>query len=227
MSKETVWITRSFDGAQKSKAVWEQAGFDVYINPVIDIAIAPTMPEPVPDHAVLLITSQNALRMLAVMTDRRDWPVMTVGDASAALARNMGFVDVLSAKGNGQDLLDLVQRIYTPDSSRLFVHGAGANIRLNLAQALREKGYQARRDVYYENTRKSHIDLADAPALTHIALYSPMAAKTVRRYAGRFNKAKAVSISAQTDQALQERYKNRRIIAARPTERAMVSAVLA
>jgi len=227
MSRKTVWITRSAGSAQKSKEAWEQAGFDAYINPVIDISIAPTMPKPLPDNAVLLITSQNALRTLALLTDRRDWSVMTVGDASAALAREMGFGDVLSAKGNGQDLLELTQRIYAPESKRIFVHASGANIRLNLAKALREKGYKSRRDIYYQNTPKTVIDLTNAPEITHIALYSPMAAKSVRRFAGRFNKASTISISAQTDRALEARYKNRRLIANRPTERDMISAVLA
>lgn len=224
-NKGTVWITRSEPGAVKSRTIWERAGFDCYMKPVIAVSIAPHMPKPLPDRAVLLITSQNALRILGILTDRRDWPVMTVGDASAAMARKMGFEDVLSAKGNGQDLLEMVQKVYEPGSQKVFVYASGANIRLNLATALREKGYKARRDVYYRNEVVQNIDLSDAPELSHIALYSPMAARRVRPFAGRFKKAQTISISAQADQELQERFKGRRIVSKRPMEAAMIFAV--
>lgn len=224
--KGIVWITRAQAGANKSRVAWERAGFECYIKPVIEVSIAAEMPKPLPDRAVVLITSQNALRILEQLTDRRDWPVMTVGDASAAWARKMGFEDVLSAKGNAQDLLELIQKVYEPNASRVFVYASGANIRLNLAKELREKGYKSRRDIYYRNVKMENIDLSDAPALTHIALYSPMAAKFVRRYAGRFNKARTISISPQTDQALRQRFKDRRLIAKRPMEAAMIFTVL-
>lgn len=226
MSKGKVWITRSEPGATSSKTAWDAAGFDCYVRPVIDIAIAPKMPKPLPDNAVLLITSQNALRVLQQLTDRRDWPVLTVGDMSAKLARSMGFEDVISAKGNARDLFELVLKIYAANSRKMFVHASGANIRMNLAKSLRDKGYKSRRDVYYQNSSKSQIKVDDLKDLTHIALYSPMAAKAVRPYAGRFNKAQTISISPQTDNALEQRYKSRRLIAARPDEQQMIAAVL-
>ena len=103
MSKGKIWITRSQSGAKQSKATWEAAGFKCFVQPVIDIAIAAKMPKPLPENAVLLVSSQNALHILKKLTDCREWPVMTVGDASANLARKMGFEDVLSAKGNAKD----------------------------------------------------------------------------------------------------------------------------
>ena len=213
-------------GAKQSKAAWEKAGFDCYVEPVIEIAIAAKMPKPIPDNAVLLVSSQNALHILKKLTDRRDWPVMTVGDASANLARKMGFGDVISAKGNAKDLYDLVTKIYDPKVRKIFVHVSAANIRFNLAKNLRDKGFKARRDIYYQNQMKPFVDVEPAGNITHIALYSPMAAKAVRRYAGRFNKATVISISSATDEALAERYKNRRQIAKRPNEAQMIAAVL-
>ncbi len=225
-NNSTVWITRSEPGASHCQKTWEAAGFRCFVRPLIDISVPAKMPRPIADRGVLLITSQNALRTLKILTDRRDWPVMAVGDASANLARRMGFEDVMSAKGNANDLLELVQKIYDPSSPHQFVYASGSDVRLDLAKALRDKGYKARRDVYYRNVMKPAVDISGAPNLTHIALYSPMAAKAARRYAGRLNNAKTISISAQTDEALGERFKNRRLIANRPNEAQMIAAVL-
>lgn len=227
MRKGTVWITRSRPGAYSSAEAWQAAGYETYINPLIRIGIPQKMPQPLEENAVVLITSQNALRSLAILTDDRDWPILTVGDASADMARSMGFADVVSASGTAQDLLNMIPRLFNPGSPRIFVHASGQRVRRDLSEVLQGQGYKTRRDVYYNNNVREGIDISDAPSLTHIALYSPMAARAVRKYAGRVNKAKTVSISANTDKALDERYVNRRLIAKRPTEQAMIQVLSA
>ncbi len=226
MSKGRVWITRAAPGVARSKAAWEQAGFECFIQPLISIGIAREMPDPLSDDVILLITSQNALRVLGQLTDRRDWPVMAVGDASANLARRMGFDDVLSAKGNGQDLVALVQKIYDPGSNKEFVYASGSFARLNIARILANRGYKTRRDIYYQNEIIAPVDLSQAGDVTHIALYSPMAAHAVRRYAGVLNRARTIAISPNADKMLEGRFINRRIIADRPNEARMIAAVL-
>ncbi len=227
MSNGIVWITRSQPSADSSAKAWQLAGYETYVKPLIHIGVPSTMPKPLEDGAILLITSQNALRTLEILTDRRDWPVMTVGDASANYARNMGFGDVLSASGNAKDLLALIKKIYNPGHPRIFVHASGQKVSLDLAAQLATSGYSARREVYYLNSVRKLINLNDAPPLTHVALYSPMAARAAKRFAGRVNKAKTISISDNVDKALGERYVNRRLIAKRPTEQAMIKALTA
>ena len=227
MSKGTVWITRSLPDARKSELAWQAAGFETYVNPLVLIGVPEKMPEPLEDRDVLLITSKNALRTLEILTDRRDWPVMTVGDASAHYARDMGFKDVLSARGNAKDLLALSKKLYNPGNPRTFVYASAHHVSLDLAEQLRASGYKARRDIYYHNDVRRHALIMDAPPLTHIAVYSPMAARAVRKYAGRVNGAKTISISANADKALGERYQNRRMIAKRSNEKAMIDALSA
>lgn len=227
MSKGTVWITRSLPGARQSADAWQAAGFETYINPLIRIGVPKVMPQPLDKRDVLLITSTNALRFLEILTDRRDWPVMTVGDASAHYARKMGFVDVLSARGTAKDLLALSQKIYSPNTPRTFVYASARHVSFDLSETLRARGFKARRDIYYHNDVRQYANIDSAPPLTHLAVYSPMAARAARRFAGQVNGAKTISISANADKALGERYKNRRLIAGRPNEQAMIKAVSA
>ncbi|NNE57014.1 MAG: uroporphyrinogen-III synthase [Hellea sp.] len=225
MSERRIWISRSQPGASHSARVWQKAGFETVINPVVEIAPPKNMPRPLPKNAGLIVTSKNALRMLGTFTDHRDWPVFTVGDATAYLAWQMKFRNVISAQGNAQDLLKLIKDNFKPGGSKSFVYASAARIRLNIAGELRAAGYRARRDVYYINAPKKPDISALKGKITHIALYSPMAARVVRGTAPNFPQVKVISISANTDSELRKRFGNRRFIAARPNEKAMVAAL--
>jgi uroporphyrinogen-III synthase len=62
----------------------------------------------------LVFTSRNGVAAFAALSDRRDRPVLTVGDATADAARRAGFQDVTSASGALDDLAALIRR--TPDA---------------------------------------------------------------------------------------------------------------
>jgi len=219
-----VWITRSEPGASKSAKAWERAGFDTLIAPLVRISLPAIMPDIIADQAILLITSQNALRAIGELTDRRDWSVITVGDRSAAMAHDMGFKTVKSASGNADDLVGLVSRTYDVDDGQNFIYASGSDIRLDVAKVLTDRGYKARRTVFYENRpvdAKAEIDLSN---VTHAALYSAMAARTFKRL-GLENCLSTISISEAVDQVLGERPKALRLVASRPEESAMIKAL--
>ncbi len=225
MSKGKVWITRAAGGAAKSAESWRGAGFETVIAPVIEIAPPVKCPPPLPKGAALIVTSQNALRYLSVYTDKRDWPVIAVGSATARLARQMGFEDVSASDGNARDLEKYITGAFAPDDSPAFIHACGANIRLNVAAELRKKGYKAQRHIYYFNKPVQKLPALDLSEISHIALYSPMAAKTVSRRALQYGRAMAVSISPATDKMLSSKFRGARKIAVRPAERFMIEAV--
>lgn len=62
----------------------------------------------------LVFTSRNGVAAFVALSDRRDRPVLTVGDATADAARQAGFQDVTSASGALDDLAALIRR--TPDA---------------------------------------------------------------------------------------------------------------
>jgi len=226
MSKGTIWITRSNPRAKRSALAWQKAGFETYVKPLLGIAVPDKMPAPLPENAVLLITSQHALRMLTTFTDYRDWPILTVGEATKKFAQNQGFEDVISAQGTAKDLLELTQEIYDPGDPFEFIYASGSQIQFNLMAHLKRRGYDIRRDIYYKNQIRKKVNLNDAPNITHIALYSGLAAHAVRRHARIIGDATTISISAQTDKALGERFKTNRVIAGEPTEAGMINALM-
>ncbi len=76
------------------------------------LAIEP-IPQPAPDLGAvqtLVFTSRNGVAAFAALSERRDRPVLTVGDATADAARDAGFQDVTSASGALDDLAALIRR---------------------------------------------------------------------------------------------------------------------
>jgi len=183
------------------------------------------MPPPIPDNAELLITSQNGLHSLLTLTDRRDWNVWAVGDVTAQLARNFGFKSVVSASGTGQDLLETV--LGNKESEGPYIHLSGRDIRFDVAGALRAAGYTARRDIYYENNTVSDLSGVDLSPLTHIALYSPLAAQALVQSGVEAGHLTAVSISEAVDECLSGVKLKTRYVAKRPEESAMIAALCA
>ncbi|QBX38829.1 uroporphyrinogen-III synthase [Brevundimonas sp. S30B] len=109
-----VWITRASPGAERTADRLTVLGFQPVVAPLL--AIEP-IPQPAPDLdgvRTLVFTSRNGVAAFAALSDRRDRPVLTVGDATADAARQAGFQDVTSASGALDDLAALIRR--TPNA---------------------------------------------------------------------------------------------------------------
>jgi uroporphyrinogen-III synthase len=69
----------------------------------------------------ILFTSANAVRAFAAAAPGRDLPVFAVGDRTAAVAREAGFGQVTSARGDARDLV----RLARATRWRRFLHPRG------------------------------------------------------------------------------------------------------
>lgn len=178
-----VLVTRPEADAAPLIAALEERGHETLAQPLL--SIEPVEPPPILDLSgvqALLFTSANGVRTLARLTEIRDRPVFAVGDASAAQARDEGFVSVKSASGAVEDLAALVIDQLNPDGGPL-LHGAGDSLAGDLKGALEAAGFAVRRVVLYKalaasgfspNVQKS---LAEA-RIGAVLLFSPRSAET-------------------------------------------------
>jgi uroporphyrinogen-III synthase len=106
-------VTRPEPDASETAARLNALDIDAVIEPLL---IAETLPTTLPEatgFSALAVTSGNALRALR---DRGDLPrlltlpLYAVGDRTAELARRLGFVQVVSARGDFSDLVALLAR---------------------------------------------------------------------------------------------------------------------
>ena len=102
-----LWVTRAAPGAAATAARLTELGHRPLVSPVLRI-------EPLAADldlegvAALAFTSRNGVDAFSRLSDRRDLPVFTVGDATADAARAAGFGDVRSAGGDVGDLAALI-----------------------------------------------------------------------------------------------------------------------
>ncbi|MBC6412535.1 MAG: uroporphyrinogen-III synthase, partial [Hyphomonadaceae bacterium] len=217
MNEVTVWITRTLPGAEKSATAFQQAGFRTVVAPLLKIgrpAILPRMPE---DDAVLIFTSGNGVDAFCNLTQDRHWPVVTVGDATAQRAGSEAFRTVHSAAGDWADVVKSIRFLFKPDQFPIR-HIGGQHVRGRIVETLAKAGYDARLDICYRSWPVHDLPELDWVTITHIALYSPMAAHTLAEFSPNVLKMTSVSISPATDAALEKLEFADRLVAMTPDE---------
>lgn len=215
--KPVIWITRTQPSASKSALVWADAGFKAEVLPLLDVA--PIAHPEIPDEAVLVFTSKNGVDHMSYFGHR----AVCVGDATAAHAEARGFRDVVSVNGTSADITRWILENLPREQS--VIHISGRHVRGTITEDLTEAGYPAKREIIYESIPGGHWPKG---RLTHVALYSPMAAKTFAEMAvGRdVSSLITVSISRTTDEALEGLSVKSRLISDAPSEPALVRATL-
>lgn len=103
-----VWVTRARPGADRTAERLSVLGRTPIVAPLLDIRPLDVRPDPTAVDA-LAFTSRNAVQVFADRSPHRSRPVFAVGDATAELARRVGFTDVRSAGGDLHALAALIR----------------------------------------------------------------------------------------------------------------------
>lgn len=180
-------ITRPKEDASAIAADLAALGVDSLIEPLLVI-------EPVAGKTVdltgvqaVLVTSRHGVRALAQATSAqaaaaRDLPILTVGEATADLARDLGFAKVESATGDSRALARLAIDRLDPKAGPL-VHAAGRDVAGDLAAPLAAAGFTLRPEILYAARAIDHLSpetlaALDAGSLDMVLLFSPRTARS-------------------------------------------------
>ncbi|MGH7129903.1 MAG: uroporphyrinogen-III synthase, partial [Planctomycetaceae bacterium] len=180
-----VLITRPKEDTPRLVDALEERGHQVFSEPLLSIELEV---DPVMDLSgvqALVFTSVNGTRAFARLSAERSLPVLTVGEATAAEAREHGFAAVESAGGDVGDLADLIIARLDARSGPLF-HAAGSEVAGDLAGTLAAAGFAIRRGVLYKATAAKALTGEAQALLAHSGLdaavfFSPRTAGTFAR----------------------------------------------
>ena len=137
-------------------------GFVPLLAPALTIETSCVALPPVRGVVAVLATSGNAL--LPCLPAFRHTRLFTVGDATAARGRDLGFTDVTSAAGDADALAALVAGRLRPEDGTLLLacgHGQG----LGLATGLRGAGFRVIRRTVYRSRPAGKLPSGVADAL--------------------------------------------------------------
>lgn len=136
----------------------------------------------------VLATSANGVRALAQFSSHRRILLLTVGDATARTAEELGFLNVSSASGDATSLTSAVISACDPSGGEL-LHVAGAKVASDLAGILGDAGFSVRRVTLYEAKAVGRLPPDAASALDSrkaeaAVFFSPRTARTFVRLVG-------------------------------------------
>ncbi|MEM7617311.1 MAG: uroporphyrinogen-III synthase, partial [Pseudomonadota bacterium] len=97
----------------------------------------------------VLVTSGNAIRALANITDIRDMKIIAVGDNSMYIAKENNFTNVESAKGDTESLKKYVETNLKPKDGKL-IYICGNHITDDLAKYFTKANYDIEQIILYE-----------------------------------------------------------------------------
>ena len=218
--RHLVWITRAEPGSSATAERVRAIGFEPVVAPLLTV-------EPVEARleldrvAALAVTSANGVRAFAERSDRRDFPIFAVGDATAEAARDAGFEPVRSADGDVGALAALIRS--EPPGGIVLCPGAEQRAG-DLVTALTAAGIEARAATLYRTVATTAG--VDVSVLTAVLLHSPRAATVLAERAPDLSDLHVVGLSPACLAPLAGLKMKSASAAVRPREDALMDALI-
>ena len=175
--KATVLLTRPRPQAERFAATLG-ANLPVVISPILSI-VPRALTVDLTNYTGVILTSENAARVLAEVAEVTGLTAWCVGDRTAAGATMLG-MQAVSAGGDAASLVELLRQ-KRPEGALLHAHGA--ETRGNVAQQLAAEGIPVMTKVIYDQVATALSDQARAllagPGPVVLPLFSPRSARLV------------------------------------------------
>lgn len=163
-------------------------GHEAIHAPLIEIATYDGVQIDLAGVQAIVATSRNALRALArspALDAARQLPLLAVGQATAAFARELGFGEARAGPGDGSGLAATIRATLDPGQG-LLLHISGETLAFDLAAALAPDGFTMRRAIVYRSAPADRLppmvaDRLRAGSLDAVTLMSPRTAETYAR----------------------------------------------
>lgn len=170
----TILLTRPVEDVEDSKRRLELMGHEVLVAPMIRI-MPVTFQMPAKEET-LIITSANAVRHGLKNLEGRDWTIYCVGTATADAAREEGFTNIVEGPGTARGLMPLLLES-SGAVRRSFTHLSGEDVAYNIADALRQQGFEATMTPVYRAAPVSDVPFdveaaLNAGVISHVLFYS-------------------------------------------------------
>lgn len=187
-----VLVTRPEPDASLTAERLRALGYEVLVAPLLETVF---LNEPLDKLHTgdFVVTSRNGVRSLAALASeeiQQTRTLYTVGDATAALARELGFKQIRSAAGSVDHLVGLIGPARAGDKKSL-IYVCGRDRKGRLEDKLREAGWRVDVAVRYLVENVDHFAPAILTAfedqkIDAVLLYSNRTAEALKAFINRF-----------------------------------------
>ena len=139
-----VLVTRPHPDDEATASALRARGFEVLRAPMLRFEPVPFHDDADARYGAIIVTSANALRAIVPHSRLLKLPLFAVGEHTASVARDAGFGQVITAKGDAGALRDLVfESVKSKQLKKAspLLYLAGADLARDLAGELGEKGF--------------------------------------------------------------------------------------
>lgn len=237
-----ILVTRPHPDDETTATGLRARGFEVLLAPMLRFEPLAFHDDADAPYGAVIVTSANALRGIEPHLKGSQWlklPLFAVGEHTAAAARNIGFEQVISAKGDAASLRELVTagvkaKALKKTSPLLYL--AGADLARDLAGELGERGFTVVTQTTYRMIPLSRLprEVCDAfaanqvDAVLHYSRRSARAFLELVRAAGVEISALSIPqccISAGVASVVRDAGATQVMVAASPDENALFAAL--
>ncbi len=220
-----VAITRALPEALQTAERVRALGAEAVIAPLLTIVPCGFDTSTAGAQAIIF-TSSNGVRSFPDAHGARARAVFAVGDATAAAAREAGFLEVHSANGDVRALAALIKDSLRPAGGKL-IHIAGDHVAGDLGGELTAAGFDYERRLAFASVAAASLPEALSAPLDAILFHSARAAVTfVSLGAPRSAELTAACLSEAVAEAARKTAWKTVIVAPAPREDALLAALL-
>lgn len=177
-------VTRPEPDASELSARLGEMGHQAFVEPLMRVEFSKDVHLQVSGIQALIATSRNGLRALAghvSLPELQTLPVFAVGEATAKLARELGFQTVHTGPGTALELVPLIREMAKAENGDL-LHLAGDMLAVDLKGKLEALGYGVQSQVMYQMTASQQFGAENISALKEglvdgVILLSPRTAR--------------------------------------------------
>lgn len=155
-----ILVTRPEPDALKLKGLLDERGHDASVEPLLSVSYEDAEPIDLEGVTSLIATSRYGLTALAddadLLQQARRLTVLAVGSATARVARQMGFRQVVTGPGTARDLIPLIVSNFDP-TDELMLYLAGDRVATDLAAELGAHGFRVTTSIVYRMLQRARF----------------------------------------------------------------------
>lgn len=173
MEASRLLITRPEPDASRVAAELEVQGIEAIKVPMMDVSYEPAVVD-MNGYQAVIVTSAHAIRALVEQEVDRHLPLYAVGDHTAEEATKSGWEKVMSAGGNNEDLVKLIEDEIT-DKTQPLLYVSGDKVMGDIHLVLANKGFEVTRQIVYrmiERRRLPDVLLQSLDEVDGVLFYS-------------------------------------------------------
>ena len=157
---KSILLTNTRSPTSKEKAFWDGHGYTVHHQALLTVQFLPVASLDITPQAIVLTSANGALAL-----ENSDWdrsiPVYGVGAATAAAAKNVGFIECASPSDkpypSALNLISWIKNNLDPQKDPI-VFGRGEHVRHDIVEELSKFGFQMLKILLYKTDPVDNFD---------------------------------------------------------------------